>query len=200
MALTLVGAAGMGCTVRVSAGAGEKKPPPPPPPAPEPPPPAPAPKPKINMNKMRRMPAVNAKGEVQLPGPVLFESGTANLKPESDAILQIVFDYMTEKKEVTKLRIEGHTDTDADDAFNQTLSEKRAMAVTQWLVTKGIDCKRLVPVGFGETRLIAKPEKTAEDKARNRRVMFVNAEMNGKPISNLPVDGGGKIAGDPCKK
>lgn len=144
---------------------------------------------------------VNARGEVELPGPVLFETGTAKLRPESDPVLEVVLAYLKAKPEVTKLRIEGHTDTDGDNKSNITLSSNRAMAVSQWLVAKGVDCRRLVPAGFGEERPMVSPEKTPEDKAQNRRVMFVNAEMEGQPVGDLPLHGGppGVLAGDPCK-
>jgi OOP family OmpA-OmpF porin len=187
-----------GCRVQVKAG-GEDEPPPPPPPAPAPEPePAPEAAPKIKFGKFK-LPPVDKDGKVQLPGPVLFETGSAQLKPESDAVLDIVRQYLEAKPEVTKLRIEGHTDTDNDDASNQKLSEGRAMAVAQWLVGKGTNCKRLVPVGFGESKLVVSPEATPDDKSKNRRVVFINAEINGKAIGGLPLDGGGKIAGDACK-
>jgi len=141
---------------------------------------------------------VNQKGEVELPGPVLFQTGTASLLPESDAVLDVVYKYLVAKPKVTMLRVEGHTDTDGDDGANMELSNNRANAVTAWLVAKGIDCKRLVPVGFGETKLLAKPEQTSDDKARNRRVMFINAEINGTAIGGLPLDGGGQSSGAPC--
>ncbi len=182
------------CKVSVKAGGGEEPPPPPPPPPAEP---APAPKPKPKLKKLNFK--TNEKGEVELPGPVLFETGKAVLLPESDAVLDIVDKYLKAKPEITKLRIEGHTDGDGNAPDNTTLSKARAMAVSQWLVAKGNECKRLVPVGFGEDRLLVKPEKNDEDKATNRRVVFVNAEIKDKPIGGLPVDGGGQIAGDPCK-
>ena len=143
---------------------------------------------------------VNERGEVELPGPVLFETSTARLRPESDPVLEVVLAYMKAKPEVTKLRIEGHTDTDGDNKSNMTLSSNRAIAVSQWLVAKGVDCRRLVPVGFGEERPMVSPDKTPEDKATNRRVVFVNAEMKGEPVGGLPLDGGppGVVAGDPC--
>lgn len=194
LGLLSLGAAG--CSVSVKAGPKEEPPPPPPPaPAPEPPPP---PAPKKTLPKMSFK--VNDKGEVQLPGPVLFQTGTATLLPESDAVLNVVLEYMKAKPEVTKLRVEGHTDTDNNNAANMVLSKQRAMAVTAWLVAKGIECKRIIPVGFGEEKLLVNPETNAEDKARNRRVVFVNAEVNGKPVGGKPVDGGapGEIAGDAC--
>jgi OOP family OmpA-OmpF porin len=137
-------------------------------------------------------------GQLRLPGPVVFESGKDILKPESDDVLTIVKQYLDAKPEITLLRIEGHTDTDGDDKTNQTLSELRSMAVARWLVAKGTDCKRLIPVGFGEGKPIA-PNDTPDNKAQNRRTAFVNAALRGKPIGGMPVDGGGKVGGDPCK-
>jgi OOP family OmpA-OmpF porin len=189
-----------GCTFKAAAdaNAGEAEPPPPAPaPTAQPVAAKPEPKKKFRFPKLKFN--VNAKGEVELPGPVLFEVGTANLKPESDAVLDVVFKYLEAKPDVTKLRVEGHTDTDGGDAANVTLSTNRAKAVAAWLTAKGTDCKRLVPVGFGETKLLKSPEATADDKAQNRRVMFINAEIKDKAIGGLPLDGGGTGAGDPCQ-
>jgi OmpA-OmpF porin, OOP family len=137
-------------------------------------------------------------GQLKLPGPVVFETGKDTLKPESDEVLAIVEGYLKDKPEITLLRIEGHTDSDGNDADNQKLSELRALAVARWLVAKGTDCKRLIAVGFGETKPVAAND-TPENKAQNRRTAFVNAALRGKPIGGMPVDGGGKNAGDPCK-
>jgi len=137
-------------------------------------------------------------GQLRLPGPVVFESAKDVLKPESDDVLTIVKQYLDAKPEITLLRIEGHTDSDGDDKANQTLSELRSLAVARWLVAKGIDCKRLIPVGFGESKPVAAND-TAENKAQNRRTAFVNAALSGNPIGGMPVDGGAKVAGDPCR-
>ncbi len=189
----LVGFFLSGCHIKLRSGAND-----PPPPPPEPAKPAPKKK-TLKLGGLHKLTfKVNEKGEVELPGAVLFETGTATLRPESDAVLEVVQKYLEQKPEVTKLRIEGHTDSDGDDARNQTLSENRAMSVSRWLVTRGIDCKRLVPVGFGESRLLVSPDDTEEKKAQNRRVVPVNAEIKGAPIQGRPIDGGGTIAGDPC--
>lgn len=179
------------CKASASIGSKEpKKAPPPPPPKKE----EPKPKPKPRMKMKFKL-----KGEqLELPGPVVFETGKADLKPESDAVLQIVHDYMKATPKVTLLRIEGHTDSDGGDAANDTLSQARSMSVAQWLVGKGIECKRLLPVGFGESKPIA-DNNTEEGKAQNRRTAFVNAAVNDKPIGGMPVDGGGKKSGDPCQ-
>jgi OOP family OmpA-OmpF porin len=137
-------------------------------------------------------------GRLELPGPVVFETGSDRLKPESDAVLQVVVDYLNAKKDITLMRIEGHTDSDGKPEANMELSQKRSMSVARWLVGKGIDCKRVIPVGFGQDKPIA-DNKTPEGKAQNRRTYFVNAQLKGKAIGGMPVDGSGKPAGDPCK-
>ena len=181
-----------GCSVKV----GTKPAPPPPPPPKAEPAPAPKPKPKLKM-KAGVFKGADKDGKIDLPGPVMFHSGTANLKPESDAVLQVVFDYLKGTPNVTKLRVEGHTDTDGDDASNLILSQARAMAASKWLIDKGTACERLVPVGFGETRLRVDPETSADDKATNRRVDFLTAESKGKAFGS-GIEGGGNVAGKLC--
>ena len=172
-------------------------PPPPvavtPPPAPEVPatPPPAAPRVKVTEFKFEN-------GALKLPGAVEFVTGSDKLNPISDAVLAVVHDYLDAKPDITLIRIEGHTDSDGNAAANQTLSEKRAMSVARWLVGVGIKCDRLLPVGFGQTKPIL-PNDTPANKALNRRVAFVNAQLKNKPIGGMAVDGGGKVAGDPCK-
>lgn len=137
-------------------------------------------------------------GGLQLPGPVLFEPDSGTIRPESYEVLEHVVAYLKAKPEVTLLRVEGHTDTGGDTVRNMELSKLRAQAVSQWIVSQGVDCKRLIAVGFGETRLLIDPEVTDMDKETNRRVQFVNAELNSKPIGGFPIDGGGESAGDTC--
>jgi OmpA-OmpF porin, OOP family len=185
-----------GCTVqgRVET---VREPPPPPPPATPPPPPPAAAKPQRQKTTNFQMEG----GALKLPGPVVFETGSDKLKPESDEVLEVVKDYLEAKPAITQLRIEGHTDNDGKKEANQVLSEKRALAVARWLTAKGIDCKRLLPVGFGQMKTVAgTPEKqTPEEKDQNRRTSFVNAALKGHAIGGMPVDGGGKVAGDACK-
>lgn len=136
-------------------------------------------------------------GRLVLPGPVLFKAGTDEILEESEEPLWVVVDYLEAKTYITLMRVEGHTD-DGDPAKSQDLSERRALAVARWLVKHGVDCKRLIAVGFGSTKPVAAND-SPEGKAKNRRMEFVNASLRGKPIGGMPVDGGGKVAGDPCK-
>jgi len=196
--LALGGLAAIGCKASLKVGAEEPPPPPPPTAAPTPAPtptPAPKPKPRLSATAFN----VSKEGKLALPGPVVFETGSDKLSPESDAVLEHVQQYLEGTPNVTLLRIEGHTDNVGQPADNQVLSEKRAMSVARWLVAKNISCKRILPVGFGDTKPVA-DNKTEEGRAQNRRTAFYNAAINGKPIGNLPVDGGGKVAGDPCAK
>jgi len=135
--------------------------------------------------------------EVKTTKAVLFETGSARLKTESIAALEIIKQYLTDKSYISQLRVECHTDNSGDAKINQALTEKRAMVVCRKLIEMGVDCKRLIAVGFGDTKPVA-DNSTPAGKAENLRVSFVNVSLRGKVIGGMPVDGGGKITGDLC--
>lgn len=99
---------------------------------------------------------------------VSFESGSANITAESmkqlNELKTIMFAYAT-----MEIRIEGHTDTEGDDAANLALSKERAEAVKQWLVAKGIAEKQIKTMGLGETKPIASNDDET-GRLQNRRV------------------------------
>lgn len=136
--------------------------------------------------------------ELTVPHSIFYEAGKATLQPSSDAALVYVKGYLAAKSYISKMRIEVHTDSTGNDEFNQKLSEERALAVAKSLVAKGVDCKRLLPVGFGENKPVA-DNRTTGGRVKNRRTQFFNAALRGKAIGGMPTDGGGKVAGDPCK-
>ena len=74
------------------------------------------------------------------------------------------------------VRVEGNTDNLGDDTWNQGLSERRAQAIVEYLVSRGIDRRRMVARGNGSTNPLAS-NKTPEGRARNRRtdVLFIPA-------------------------
>jgi OOP family OmpA-OmpF porin len=121
-----------------------------------------------------------------LPGPLVFQAGSDQLSPESDPALEHARGYLTDKEYITTMRVEGHAD-------DQALSEARAVAVGRWLVGHGVDCKRLVAVGFGPHKPIA-DASTPEGRAENTRVELHNAALRGTPIGGAPQDGGGQVA------
>jgi outer membrane protein OmpA-like peptidoglycan-associated protein len=72
----------------------------------------------------------------------------------------------------TDLKVEGHTDSQGSEAYNQTLSEKRAKSVADYLKANNIAASRLTTIGYGETQPVASND-TDEGRAQNRRVTFV---------------------------
>ena len=99
---------------------------------------------------------------------VLFDFDRSNLRPEADAILAPVLE-MLQRDPSLNVDIEGHADWMGSDAYNIRLSQRRAQAVIEWLVARGIDRERLNAVGKGEGEPIASNE-TAEGRQLNRRV------------------------------
>ena len=98
---------------------------------------------------------------------VFFDVDKAELKPESRAELDRLHTILEQNPEVN-IEIGGHTDSDGDDAHNQELSERRAEAVVNYLVNKGISKDRLSYMGYGETQPMVS-NTSAENKAKNRR-------------------------------
>jgi OmpA-OmpF porin, OOP family len=137
-------------------------------------------------------------GVPNLTAAIQFDAGAATVAAASAPQLTIIKDFLVARPDVTLLRIEVHTDSMGSDEANQRLSENRALAVAKELVQRGVGCKRLIPVGFGETQPVA-PNDTPEGRQANRRTRFVVASLRGRPVGGLPVDGGGKVAGDPCR-
>jgi outer membrane protein OmpA-like peptidoglycan-associated protein len=99
---------------------------------------------------------------------VNFDTAKATIRPESFARLDEVVDFMVHKKEA-RIEISGHTDNVGNPQANKTLSEKRAQACRNYIVSKGIDKKRLDAVGYGDEQPIA-PNDTDEGRQRNRRI------------------------------
>jgi OOP family OmpA-OmpF porin len=99
---------------------------------------------------------------------VNFDTGKATIRPESFARLDTVVDFMVHKKDA-RVEISGHTDNVGKAKANKTLSEQRAQACRNYIVSKGIDKKRLDAVGFGDERPIA-PNDTDEGRQKNRRI------------------------------
>jgi OmpA-OmpF porin, OOP family len=102
---------------------------------------------------------------------IRFEPGKADLSPDSLGLL----DRLTEtalRCPTANIEIAGHTDTDGDATQNQALSEKRAQAVSDYLVRGGLPANRFTAVGYGATQPMAAND-TDDGKAQNRRIDFV---------------------------
>ena len=101
---------------------------------------------------------------------VQFESGKAVLLKQSYAVLDEVVSVMNTYPEYS-LNIGGHTDNQGDDKLNQQLSERRAKACYDYLISKGIAAGRVASAGYGETKPVGN-NSTAAGREQNRRVEF----------------------------
>jgi outer membrane protein OmpA-like peptidoglycan-associated protein len=99
---------------------------------------------------------------------VLFDFDRSTLRPEADAILTPALE-MLQADPAMAIEIEGHTDWVGSDAYNDGLSQRRAQAVVEWLVARGIDRERISAVGRGESEPVA-TNATAAGRQLNRRV------------------------------
>lgn len=126
----------------------------PPPPPPAPPAPAPAPVPTSE--------------KVTFAADAFFDFDKAILKPEAKVKLD---DMATKLKDVNLEVIVavGHTDSVGTDEYNQKLSVRRSDAVKAYIISRGIDAKRVFSEGKGEKQPVA-DNKTKEGRAKNRRV------------------------------
>lgn len=96
-----------------------------------------------------------------------FETGKANLEPESFAVLDELVAYLN-RKDDERIEIGGHTDNVGSKASNLKLSEDRANTVRDYLISKGIDASRLEAKGYGMSVPID-DNKTESGRAANRR-------------------------------
>lgn len=109
---------------------------------------------------------------ITLSGSVLFTSAKWDLSPGAQLKLNEVADALIKQDPVSKMVVEGHTDSQGGADYNQNLSQHRAQAVRDYLVTRGIASDRISAQGFGSTRSVADNTST-EGRANNRRVEIV---------------------------
>lgn len=136
--------------------------------------------------------AKNGDTRIYIEGKIVFEVDRAVIRKESDEVLQKLLAFLKERADITRVRIEGHTDSTASNEYNQELSARRALAVSDWLVDRGIDHLRLVAVGFGETKPMY-PNDTRPGRSENRRTEFHVAEVTGRPFGPVDALSGGMV-------
>ena len=98
---------------------------------------------------------------------VNFDFDKADIRPDAAVILDEAASLLGQSS--GSVSVGGHTDSVGADAYNQGLSERRAAAVKDYLVGKGVDSSRLSTAGYGEANPIASND-TADGRALNRRV------------------------------
>jgi outer membrane protein OmpA-like peptidoglycan-associated protein len=115
------------------------------------------------------------KGHVQVYGKVLFKTGSDDISPKSERLLDDMARLLNDHKQIRRLEIQGHTDSTGDADFNLKLSQGRAQNVRTALIKRGVSERRLVAKGYGEEQPLA-PNLTNAGRAKNRRVEFAIPE------------------------
>lgn len=112
-----------------------------------------------------------AGGVVSFPG-VNFATGSAEITDEFARVLDGAAQLINEHPEIQLLEIQGHTDNTGSDAINNPLSQARADAVRNYIISRGVEPNRLVAKGYGSTKPVA-PNSTDAGKYANRRIDIV---------------------------
>jgi outer membrane protein OmpA-like peptidoglycan-associated protein len=114
---------------------------------------------------------------LNMPSHVTFATDSAQISPAFQSTLDQVAATITEYTD-TRVQIAGHTDDTGPEAYNQQLSERRARAVADYLIGRGVASTRISTIGYGETRPVAS-NATAEGRQQNRRVEIVLSPVGG---------------------
>jgi outer membrane protein OmpA-like peptidoglycan-associated protein len=128
---------------------------------------------RVMMNKRPAVPNVLVTTrELKLRKQVHFQTDSAEILPDSMAILEELADVLKTRSEIKAVEIQGHTDNAGSPPYNLKLSESRAQAVVDTLVRSGVDPLRLEARGYGDTKPLF-PNSTEANKAKNRRVQII---------------------------
>ncbi|MBW7940550.1 MAG: OmpA family protein, partial [Candidatus Omnitrophica bacterium] len=125
---------------------------------------------KVEFSADEMAEALKKNGYIALTG-ILFDTGKADIKPESGLLLREVIALLNGDKSLN-LQVDGHTDSVGDKHFNMELSRRRAESVVKYLTSNGIDSKRLRFDGKGDSMPVA-DNRSEEGRAKNRRVELV---------------------------
>lgn len=126
----------------------------------------------IRLSKTGKKASYNGKaiieGESIVMNKILFDQGSAALKPESKTELDQIANFLKSNPN-GEIELSGHTSSEGDASLNKSLSYKRVNACKEYIVSKGIDVGRIIAVGYGPDRPVA-PNDTEAGRAQNRRV------------------------------
>lgn len=128
---------------------------------------------RVALNKRPTVPNVQVLGkEVRLKKQVHFQNDSAEILPDSMALLEEIADVLKSRPEIGSVEVQGHTDNTGTPLYNQRLSQNRAQAVVDALVRLGVDAGRLSAKGYGQDKPLV-PNVTDFNRSRNRRVQLM---------------------------
>ena len=114
---------------------------------------------------------------LNMPSGITFATDSATVQPQFRPTLDQVASTLSQYKQ-TYIDVYGHTDSTGSDAYNQTLSERRATSVADYLSSHGVQSARIATRGFGESQPVASND-TEDGRSANRRV-----EIKIVPVTN----------------
>ena len=132
----------------------------------------------INLKKRPKNANVTVgKTEITIKQQIQFALDSATILPESTGLLTEIADALIKNPRIKKVEVQGHTDNTGTPDHNNTLSQDRANAVTNWLTAHGVAADRMTAKGFGQNKPLV-PNVTAGNRARNRRVQFIITDQD----------------------
>ncbi len=128
------------------------------------------------------------KKAIEIRDRVFFNFGKSTIQERSFDLLNQVGQVLKANPQITKVEVQGHTDSRGDADYNRRLSQRRAEAVVGYLVERGgLDATRLVAKGYGEDQPLTDND-TEDGRARNRRVEFVIVEQDAPAPAPGPTE------------
>ncbi len=115
--------------------------------------------------------------EIRILEQINFAFDSDEILPSSFTLMDEIARVINENPQLRRIEVQGHTDDQGTDRYNESLSQRRATSVMRGLVERGVDASRLSAVGYGESRPLV-PNDSEENRARNRRVQFVIQERD----------------------
>lgn len=108
---------------------------------------------------------------------IFYDYNKWDIRPDAAAELDKLVQTLVDNPDIN-IELSSHTDSRGKDAFNQTLSQKRAQSAVDYIISKGIPKARITAKGYGETKPVIKNAKTEEEYQRNRRTEFKVTKIN----------------------
>ncbi|HEY0465448.1 MAG TPA: carboxypeptidase regulatory-like domain-containing protein [Polyangiaceae bacterium] len=132
---------------------------------------------RMLLNKRPTQPNVVVAGkEIKLKKQVHFQHDSAEILPDSQAIIEELADVMSKRTDIKNVEVQGHTDDTGAAAYNLRLSQSRAQAVVDAIASHGVDASRMTAKGYGQEKPLV-PNTTEPNRAKNRRVQVMITEQ-----------------------
>ncbi|WP_245652318.1 OmpA family protein [Rufibacter tibetensis] len=111
---------------------------------------------------------------------IFYDYDKADIRPDAAVELDKLVQTLVDNPAIT-IELSSHTDSRGVDIYNQDLSQRRAQSAVDYIISKGIDPKRITARGYGESRPVVRNAKTEEQHQRNRRTEFTVTRIDEQP-------------------